>query len=766
MNNTPAIPSAGPASSDPSDECNSTREDLPAASSARPVAETAINAPLLANSNLLTKQTPILNTETELKPPKEGTEAPAQSESYRYLLQLMLTCKMTVSVLCKDIWEHPVILSLKSFKLFWSTAVESRVLQSFPFFNMIHTIKIDASVPIGDDELFDVLERCQNLQVLDVSGNLNISSTSISQVSSSCPKLRELILARCGRVEMNVLSLRLASNNGWEPIVISPAVLVVIDFSETRLSDDDVEKITRHFSFLEQINFSKCPNLTNSSLLHIAHNCTALSKLAMSKTRVSDEGLETLCFHSRLGRVSSTRHTLAHVEFNSTQVTRQATETLFKNCNALKHVELLFANGRSLFHDKEDAVRSKVAFQELQSRLSAESGEDYPRNPDFASQFPLESLSVFGNEENLENAAFLIERSAHLQELTLEILALNLALLKFVAGSHSIKRVSAPPQMLMADAPHRFIAAQAAALDAIASVLAMGSRESAAVAESVRAAASLAANMAQTEVIVMAPASVSVGWVAQSVFTRASNQQLQLPLYNSPSLALDAWKTLISTLKAAVSNAGKALPAAANVALIAAAAAIALHVATVRLPDLRNYLEKQGAKRPASSSSTSKPQQSGSVGVDELASEVVALRAEVQRYHAIPPPASLAAEQALVPPILTHNPTHASYAELSESHIRSLEHSNALLRDSVAAMTKEIDRRSRNESALTAHLESLLARAQHETSTVTRLEHQVRILSAEKEEQRMRIESLEGHLEELRGLFGSMAVGEAKHGVE
>ncbi|KAJ3231738.1 hypothetical protein HDU81_003548 [Chytriomyces hyalinus] len=324
----------------------------------------------------------------------------------------------------------------------------------------------------------------------------------------------------------------------------------------------------------------------------------------------------------------------------------------------------------------------------------------------------------------------------------------------------AIQRVSAPPQMLMADAPHRFIAAQAAALDAIASVLAMGSRESAAVAESVRAAASLAADMAQTEVIVMAPASVSVGWVAQSVFTRASNQPMQLPLYNSPSLALDAWKTLISTLKAAVSNAGKALPAAANVALIAAAAAIALHVATVRLPDLRKYLEKQGVIRGASSASASKPPQSGSTGVDELANEVVALRAEVQRYHATPLP-SMSPEQSVAGPT-----ANATYAELSESHIRSLEHSNALLRDSVAAMTKEIDRRSRNEAALTTHLESLLARAQHETSTVTRLEHQVRDLSAEKEEQRMRIESLEGHLEELRGLFGSMAVGGGKHGAE
>ncbi|KAJ3220963.1 hypothetical protein HDU81_010989, partial [Chytriomyces hyalinus] len=97
------------------------------------------------------------------------------------LLQFMLTCKMAVSVLCKDIWEQPVISSLESFKLLSRTAVESRVLQSFPFFNIIHTIKIDSSVPIGDDELFDMLERCQNLQVLDLSGNQNVTSTSISQ---------------------------------------------------------------------------------------------------------------------------------------------------------------------------------------------------------------------------------------------------------------------------------------------------------------------------------------------------------------------------------------------------------------------------------------------------------------------------------------------------------------------------------------------------------------------------------------------------------
>ncbi|KAJ3220962.1 hypothetical protein HDU81_010988 [Chytriomyces hyalinus] len=361
------------------------------------------------------------------------------------LLQFMLTCKMAVSVLCKDIWEQPVISSLTVFKLLWRTAVESRVLQTFPFFNLIHTIKIDAEVPVGDDDLFDVLERCQNLQVLDVSGNQNVSSTSISQVSASCPKLRELILACCGRVEMSVLSSRLASSNGWESVKISPSVLVVIDFSETRLSDEDVEKITSHFSFLEQINFSKCRSLTNSSLLHIAHNCTALRKLAMSKTRVSDDGIEALCFHSRNGRTVSPRHTLTHVEFNSSGITRHAFEILVKNCNALKRVELScrwITRGGDWLSDEEETGRDKFAFQQLQLRLAPESGEDYPRNPEFASRFPLESLLIRGGEVILDMLIILVGRSSRLQQLTLEVLNLSRRFLELIARSDSIEELS------------------------------------------------------------------------------------------------------------------------------------------------------------------------------------------------------------------------------------------------------------------------------------------------------------------------------------
>ncbi|KAI8616160.1 hypothetical protein BC830DRAFT_223952 [Chytriomyces sp. MP71] len=69
---------------------------------------------------------------------------------------------------------------------------------------------------------------------------------------------------------------------------------------------------------------------------------------------------------------------------------------------------------------------------------------------------------------------------------------------------------------------------------------------------------------------------------------------------------------------------------------------------------------------------------------------------------------------------------------MSEAHIRSLEHSNALLRDTIAAMQQE----SRREHVLAA---------------------QVAALQAEKEAQASRIAGLEVHLEDLRELYVSMA---------
>ncbi|KAI8613573.1 hypothetical protein BC830DRAFT_1170147 [Chytriomyces sp. MP71] len=192
----------------------------------------------------------------------------------------------------------------------------------------------------------------------------------------------------------------------------------------------------------------------------------------------------------------------------------------------------------------------------------------------------------------------------------------------------------AAPLSLLAEGPSaRVFAAHAAILEALASTLSFGTRESAAVAESVAVAAALASDLATTQhVSVVIPASVGV---AQSVFLRASQSAggMKLPLRASQTLAIDTWRALIATLKTAVANARTLLPAAASVALIATAAAIALHVATVRLPDWRKYLEREfgGITRPPRVDAARAPlpinkTDPSQMDISDLAREVIALR--------------------------------------------------------------------------------------------------------------------------------------------
>ncbi|KAJ3220961.1 hypothetical protein HDU81_010987, partial [Chytriomyces hyalinus] len=95
--------------------------------------------------------------------------------------------------------------------------------------------------------------------------------------------------------------------------------------------------------------------------------------------------------------------------------------------------------GRDMSCDSEAIFRDKASFQKLQFRLAPESGEDYARNPDFPSQFPLESLSIQGNKAISDTLHVLIERSPYLQQLGLEISNGDRALMELIARSDSIE---------------------------------------------------------------------------------------------------------------------------------------------------------------------------------------------------------------------------------------------------------------------------------------------------------------------------------------
>ncbi|KAJ3204372.1 hypothetical protein HDU82_005877, partial [Entophlyctis luteolus] len=286
---------------------------------------------------------------------------------------------------------------------------------------------------------------------------------------------------------------------------------------------------------------------------------------------------------------------------------------------------------------------------------------------------------------------------------------------------------------------HRVLAAQAAALDALAAVLArfkFGSAGGAelVVADSVANAASLSAELAAAA----APPSAAVVLVAHGMLNRA--QDSVALVRNSPSLAIDTWRSLISMLKTALSNAKSVLPYAGGVALAATAAAIAFHVLTVRLPDWRKYLEGYGRPNHPGLPPSTERADPASMSIAELTEEVTALRAEIDLFRLEPIPASAKAIGL------------DAYADASESHIRSLEQSNAMMKDNIAALTKELELRSKNDVKI-AVLNNALENERH---SVQNLLWEVESLKVEKESQSRRVVALENSLDELRELFVGM----------
>ncbi|KAJ3088482.1 hypothetical protein HK100_008025 [Physocladia obscura] len=330
-------------------------------------------------------------------------------------------------------------------------------------------------------------------------------------------------------------------------------------------------------------------------------------------------------------------------------------------------------------------------------------------------------------------------------------------------------RAGAPLALVVDAGSHRFLQAQAAVLDAVAQLLArLGlaaecdvvtstvtggpsracvliscqsvasaavlSAElaaAAAAASSAPASAATAATTAAAAAVSAAPPVVVSGVLVAQSLLKPAHASLR-----SPTLAIDSWKNLIGLLKTAVANASKALPYAAGVALAATAAAIALHVLTVRLPDWRRYFEARN------STVTEIPDASpradpARMDFADLTAEVTALRAEIDTYRA----GALAPKQKEL--------MNSAYAEASEAQIRSLEHANAILKDNVSALAKELKIRERS-AAMIQELDNAL---QNERSSVQNLLWEVESLKAEKDTQERRVKNLENNLEELRVLF-------------
>ncbi|KAJ3406109.1 hypothetical protein HDV05_006173 [Chytridiales sp. JEL 0842] len=286
---------------------------------------------------------------------------------------------------------------------------------------------------------------------------------------------------------------------------------------------------------------------------------------------------------------------------------------------------------------------------------------------------------------------------------------------------------------------HRFLATHRDMLRALST--AALSREDAALAEVLEQASKMA------NALTVATVAPSVSPISQMAYNI------------NPNLAASTWARFISTLKTAVSMAGKALPWAGGVALVAAASAITFHLATVKVPQWVKEHERRMARMKAREASAA----ANAIGlepedVNKLLEEVTALRAEVGVYRNA---AALSTSTGLTPasPRATSLEDSMIFADpyLTAAHIKSLESANASLRDALETMTLELQRRVQQGQKMAAEIRELQERCLGADSEVEKLKEEIESLRMDREVQGRKVAVLEENLEQLRTLFSSIA---------
>ncbi|KAJ3269602.1 hypothetical protein HDU76_011277, partial [Blyttiomyces sp. JEL0837] len=261
----------------------------------------------------------------------------------------------------------------------------------------------------------------------------------------------------------------------------------------------------------------------------------------------------------------------------------------------------------------------------------------------------------------------------------------------------------------------------------------------------------------------------------------------------NPDMAINTWKNLVSSLRTAVSVARQNLPWAGGVVIVAAAAAVAFHVATVSVPKWMRSQRKTKAASMKKSQMRNLTEEEILMQERErkvdmmLLEEVKALRAEVDLYRTaaasklnlgtmvrtrgggvdVPTTDDLGesmSDGAMDPIYHQHellglslmeasvdengNPTTATTLGLNQ--VRSLQAANIALRKSLAMLTAELQARVEKEALLTDEIFSLRKLAKEGDERVDELTGEVERLVLDREEQGKRIEAMEGNIEQLR----------------
>lgn len=208
----------------------------------------------------------------------------------------------------------------KLLKTIFKRLLGQMIEPSLPFIERVH---VSHGCKLTDKSLGVISRRCPELTHLQVQSSNDIYDTGITEILNKCTNLQHLDLAGC---------LQVANLCAGNEIMQRQFPLQYLDLTDCISIDDcSLSNIIRHCPSLVYLYLRRCIQITDAGLKCIASYCSSLRELSISDcTKVSDFGLYELA-----GKVSSLRY-LSVAKCN--HVTDDGLKMIARRCYKLRYL--------------------------------------------------------------------------------------------------------------------------------------------------------------------------------------------------------------------------------------------------------------------------------------------------------------------------------------------------------------------------------------------------------------------------------------------
>ncbi|PRP80267.1 hypothetical protein PROFUN_12734 [Planoprotostelium fungivorum] len=199
----------------------------------------------------------------------------------------------------------------------------------------LNTLYMSLCSLVTNNGLSDVFEKCSNLTILELNGcRESVNASSLSVLARCCPKIQLLDLTGCLNVDAECISI----------ISSSFPFMVHLALADTNIEDSDVEVLSKGIwkRTLDTIVLSGCTNLRGDSVASILQNleqlgrayfshCVCIHNVEKMQQRERRGGLRTMegLFFSRCINMSD------HMLLESLKECSNLTTLVLSECNRL-----------------------------------------------------------------------------------------------------------------------------------------------------------------------------------------------------------------------------------------------------------------------------------------------------------------------------------------------------------------------------------------------------------------------------------------------